>query len=59
LQGLTELDEYKKEMSLKQNTNETTGAVRKAVQNKQISIIIISLLLLIIILFYFSFKTRN
>jgi hypothetical protein len=42
-------------MSLKQNTNETTGAVRKAVQNKQISIII-SLLLLIIILFYFSFK---
>jgi signal transduction histidine kinase len=45
-----------KSMSLKQNTKRKTGAVRKAVQNKQISIIIISLLLLIIILFYFSFK---
>jgi uncharacterized membrane protein YvbJ len=38
--------------------DETTGAVRKAVQNKQISIIIISLLLLIIILFYFFQKTN-
>jgi hypothetical protein len=62
LQGLTELDEYKKEMSLKQNTNETTGAVRKAVQkqtNKHYYYLIIALNHYSFLLFFQNTKLKQ